>query len=81
MNELYLKEKQRLEDEKFLKIKKKQHKELTKLKKEVSKYQNDESSEEEVVIMKKPKKKIVYVEKPVQQQLPAPPTKKSIAYM
>jgi len=82
MNELYLKEKQRLEDEKFLKIKKKQHKELTKLKKEVSKYQNDESSEEEeVVIVKKPKKKIVYVEKPVQQQLPAPPTKKSIAYM
>ena len=55
---------------------------LTKLKKEVSKYQNDErSEEEEVVIMKKPKKKIVYVEKPVQQQLPAPPTKKSIAYM
>jgi len=31
--------------------------------------------------MKKPKKKIVYVEKPVQKQLPAPPTKKSIAYM
>ena len=50
-------------------------------KKEVSKYQNDESSEEEVVIVKKPKKKIVYVEKPFQQQLPAPPIKKSIAYM
>ena len=86
MNELYLKEKQRLEDQKFLKIKKKQHQELQKLKKEVSKY-DDSSSEEEVVIMKKPKKKVVYIERPVErpaekQHLPAPtPIRKYVAYM
>jgi transposase len=85
MNQLYLKEKQRLEDQKFVKIKKKQHQELQKLKKEVSKY-DESSSEEEVVIMKKPKKKVVYIEKPERpvekQQLPAPtPIRKYVAYM
>jgi len=83
---LYLKEKQRLEDQKFVKIKKKQHQELQKLKKEVSKY-DESSSEEEIVVMKKPKKKVVYIEKPVErpvekQQLPAPtPIRKYVAYM
>ena len=87
MNQLYLKGKQRLEDQTFVKIKKKQHQELQKLKKEVSKYANDDSSsEEEVVIMKKPKKKVVYIEKPERpvekQQLPAPtPIRKYVAYM
>jgi hypothetical protein len=90
MNQVYLHQKQKLEAQKFMKLKQKQQKEIAKLKNDVAEISSEE--EEEIIIMKKPKKKIYYekpvekhVEKPIEkppvkQEYPAPQSKRHLIY-
>ena len=55
-NKKFLEEKKKLENKKFVKLKKKQDKEILKLKDEILEVSSD-SEEDEIIVMKKPKNK------------------------
>ena len=67
-NKKFLEEKKKLENKKFIKLKKQQDKQILKLKNDIIDVESD--SDEEIIVMKKPRKK--YVEKIVEKIVEKP---------